>query len=144
MTLNEAWIPPSTKQSDAGWKSEKKSCCCGKKTRLDPVGALTRCTLGGIQYGLQLSSQVSQQMKDWLELDTKLSDGHHVRFSDFCLPKGNGLRITGMVDDSVSLVIVSNQWFSHDSGKKWYHRWNIISLKFDIVRQYILAKKEKR
>ena len=25
---------------------------------------------------------------------TKLSDGHHVRFSDFCLPKVNGLRIT--------------------------------------------------
>ena len=40
-------VPPCTKRSEAGWKSEKKSCCCGKKTRLDPVGALTRCTLGG-------------------------------------------------------------------------------------------------
>ena len=39
-----------------------------------------------------------------------------------------GLRITGMMDDSVSLVIVTNQWCSHDSGR-------IISpLEYNIVK----------
>ena len=39
-----------------------------------------------------------------------------------------GLRITGMMDDSVSLVLVTNQLFSHDSGRM------ISPLEYNIVK----------